>query len=96
MKLVVPLTIPWTRSMWAPASDSREDADDRDDPGDGGLEAQLRRRARRAVANSSSPCWERSCLLAVTTWRPARSARRTIVARGFDAAEQLDDRARSP
>ena len=30
--------------------------------------------ASRATAKSSSPCWARSCLLAVTTGRPARSA----------------------
>src|SRR3954469_20944009 len=36
----------------------------------------------RAVAHSSSPCWESSCLLADTTWRPARPARRAYSARG--------------
>ena len=77
MKFVVPLTIPWTRSTWAPASDSCEHADDRHDAGDRGLEAQLRARSRAAAAHSSSPCWESSCLLAVTTCRPARSARST-------------------
>ena len=28
----------------------------------------------RAHSQSSSPCWDRSCLLAVTTWRPSRIA----------------------
>ena len=33
--------------------------------------------ALRAASNSSSPCCATSCLLAVTTWRPAASARVT-------------------
>ena len=33
--------------------------------------------ASRAAANSSSPCWASSCLLAVTTGCPARSAAST-------------------
>ena len=41
MKLVVPLTIPWTRSMRAPASDSCEHPDHRHDARDRALEAQL-------------------------------------------------------
>src|SRR5918998_5258937 len=32
---------------------------------------------RRAASNISSPCWESSCLLAVTTWRPDSSERST-------------------
>src|SRR3954454_14218862 len=31
----------------------------------------------RAQSHSSSPCWASSCLLAVTTWRPARIAAST-------------------
>ena len=33
--------------------------------------------ASRAASKSSSPNWAMSCLLAVTTWRPARRARST-------------------
>ena len=36
----------------------------------------------RAHDHSSSPCWLSSCLLAVTTWRPARHRAQHVVARG--------------
>ena len=49
----------------------------------------------RAVAHSSSPCWESSCLFAVTTWRPDRMRLQDVVARRLDAADELDDQVRA-
>ena len=74
MKFVVPLTIPWTRSIVAPDSDSWQHPDHRHDAGDCPFEAQLHA-LLRAVSHNSSPYWDSSCLLAVTTWRPLRIAR---------------------
>ena len=76
MKLVVPLTIPKTlvisvaaRLSWitrmigtAPATAASK---------------RSWTPLSRAASNSSSPNCAMSCLLAVTTWRPARSARST-------------------
>src|SRR5215213_9511001 len=76
MKLVVPLTIPWTRSMCAAASVS----DITRIAGTTPATAPSKRSwtlFARAASKISSPNWESSCLLAVTTWRPAPSARST-------------------
>ena len=50
----------------------------------------------RAAAHSSSPCWESSCLLAVTTCLPGRHRAQDVVARGLEAAHQLDDEVATP
>ena len=95
MKLVVPLTIPWTRSIGAPASDSWSTRITGTTPGDGALEAQLHALASRATSHSSSPCWESSCLLAVTTCRAGAHRAQHVVARRLDPADQLDDQIRA-
>ncbi len=50
--------------------------------------------ASRAASKSSSPCWAMSCLLAVTTWRPA-AQRRAARSRG-PARCRRSARPRSP
>src|ERR1700722_562476 len=73
MKFVVPLTIPWIRSIGVADSDSSRTRTTGTTPA---TAASKRRRTpcSRAVSNSSSPCWESSCLLALTTSIPARIA----------------------
>jgi len=70
---VVPFTIPWMRSIGVAASDSSSSRT----TGTAPATAASKRRCTpcsRAVSNSSSPCWESSCLFAVTTSLPARIA----------------------
>src|SRR5437764_1572649 len=73
MKLVVPLTIPWMRSIGVAESDSSSTRTTGTTPA---TAASKRRRTPRlrAVSKSSSPCCESSCLFALTTSLPARSA----------------------
>ena len=73
MKLVVPLTIPCTRSIVAPASDSWITRITGTTPATAPSNRSCTPSAR-ATSHSSSPCWESSCLLAVTMCRPARIA----------------------
>jgi hypothetical protein len=90
MKLVVPLTIPWIRSIGVAASDSSS----RRTTGTAPATAASKRSCTpcsRATANSSSPCWESSCLFAVTTWLARAHRRQQILARRFDPAHQLDE-----
>src|SRR3712207_1629297 len=64
--------MPCTRSMRAPASDSWSTRMTGTTP----ATAPSKRSCTpcsRAVAHSSSPCWESSCLLAETTCLPART-----------------------
>ena len=68
-----------------------EHPDHRHDAGHRGLEAQLHAVPRAPPSHSSSPCWESSCLLAVTTCLPAPHRPQHVVARRLDAADQLDD-----
>src|SRR3954470_1559154 len=76
MKLVVPLTIPKTFAIsvtpklsWIVRTIGITAATD--------ASKRSCTPASRATAKSSSPCWASSCLLAVTTGLPARSAART-------------------
>ncbi len=72
---MVPLTIPCTRSIVAPASDSWSTRMTGTTP----ATAPSKRNCTpltRASSHSSSPWWDSSCLLAVTTCLPARIASR--------------------
>ena len=73
MKLVVPLTMPRTRSMRLPA---RSDASGPRTGIPPPTAASNRSAApvRRAIASSSGPWWAMTCLLAVTTALPIDSA----------------------
>ena len=70
-------------------------ADDRHDAGHRALEAQLDARARARIAHSSSPCWESSCLLARDDVLARAHRPQHVLARGLDAADQLDDQVRA-
>src|SRR3954451_17739806 len=76
MKLLVPLTIPVTRSTWAPASDSCSTRMIGTTPPTAASKRSWTPLAR-AQSHSSSPWRASSCLLAVTTCLPAWIARRT-------------------
>src|SRR3954447_11017392 len=76
MKFVVPLTIPCRRSTWAAASDSCSTRMTGTTPATAASKRSWTPWSR-AAAHSSSPCWESSCLLAVTTCLPAPMARST-------------------
>src|SRR4051812_17790448 len=76
MKLVVPLTIPCTRSTNVAASDSCRTRMTGTTPATAASKRSCTLFSR-AHAHSSSPWRESSCLLAVTTWRPARIASST-------------------
>src|SRR4051794_32975835 len=76
MKLVVPLTMPCSRSRCAPASDSCSTRITGTTPATAASKRSWTP-CSRAAAHSSSPCWESSCLLAVTTCLPAAMARST-------------------
>ena len=73
MKFVVPLTIPCTRSIVAPASDSWSTRITGTTPATAPSNRSCTPSARAASHNSSPYC-DSSCLLAVTMWRPARIA----------------------
>ena len=77
MKLVVPLTIPKTFASSVAAKLSWITRMIGIDAGDRRLEAELDARPRGPPSKSSSPCWASSCLFAVTTGLPARSAAST-------------------
>ena len=89
MKLVVPLTMPMTRLMRSPASDSRSGRMR-------GMAAHTAASNSRstpdltAASNSSAPWVASSSLLAVTTGLPASRAVRIRRAGGLDAAHDLD------
>ena len=87
---MVPLTIPWMRSIGVAASDSSSTRTTGTAPA---TAASKRSRTpySRAVSNSSSPCWESSCLLAVTTSLPARIAASRYSRAGSMPADHLDD-----
>src|SRR6516225_833998 len=74
MKLVVPLTIPCTRSIGVAESDSSSRRTTGTAPATAASNRSLTS-CSRAVSNSSSPCCESSCLLALTTSFPACMAR---------------------
>src|SRR6516164_7221663 len=74
MKLVVPLTIPCTRSIGVAESDSSSRRTTGTAPATAASNRSLTS-CSRAVSNSSSPCCESSCLLALTTSFPACIAR---------------------
>ena len=76
MKLVVPLTIPKTLLISVAARLSWITRITGTTPATAASKRSWTP-ASRAASNSSSPCWAISCLFAVTTWRPARSARST-------------------
>ena len=86
---MVPFTMPVTRLMRSPASDSRAG---------GSAGCHRRRRPRRgcrrpsrcAASNTSRPCVATSSLLAVTTGLPAASVCGDQRAGGLDAAHDLD------
>ena len=90
MKLVVPFTMPCTRSMWAAASVSEITRMAGTTPATAASKRSCTPPAR-AASNSSSPCWDSSCLLAVTTCRPAPIARSTYSRAGSVPPDQLDD-----
>src|SRR5271165_2902566 len=73
MKFVVPLTIPWTLSIGVADRDSSSTRTTGTAPATAASKRSLTP-CSRAVSNSSSPCWESSCLLALTTSLPARIA----------------------
>ncbi len=73
MKLVVPLTIPWMRSIGVADSDSSSTRTTGTTPATAASK-RSRTPCSRAVSNSSSPYWESSCLFALTTSLPARIA----------------------
>src|SRR5436309_909247 len=73
MKFVVPLTIPWMRSMGVAESDSSSTRTTGTTPATA-ASTRSRTPRSRAVSNSSSPCCESSCLFALTTSLPACSA----------------------
>src|SRR5438067_5087897 len=75
MKFVVPLTIPWTRSIGVAESDSSSTRTTGTAPATAASKRSLTS-CFRAVSKSSSPCWESSCLLALTTSLPACNAAR--------------------
>ena len=75
MKLVVPFTIPYTRSMWAAASVSEMTRMAGTTPATAASKRSYTA-ALPAASNSSSPCLETSCLLAVTKCLPASIARK--------------------
>src|SRR3954454_18072176 len=75
MKLVVPFTIPCTRSMCAAASVSWITRITGTTPPTAASKRSWTPHSR-AVSKISSPCSASTALLAVTTWRPARIARR--------------------
>src|SRR5260370_332330 len=74
MKLLVPLTIPWMRSIGVAESDSSSTLTTGTAPPTAASKRILTSRAR-AVSKSSSPYCESSCLFAVTTCLPAFIAR---------------------
>ena len=74
MKLVVPFTMPCTRSMWAAASVSPITRIAGTTPATAASKRNCTP-ALPAASNSSSPCRETSCLLAVTKCLPASIAR---------------------
>ena len=76
MKLVVPLTIPKTLVISVPARLSEITLITGTTPATAASKRSWTP-ASRAAAKSSSPCWATSCLFAVTTCLPARSARST-------------------
>src|SRR6202035_835554 len=71
MKLVVPLTIPCIRSIGVAERDSSSTRTTGTTPATAASK-RSRTSCSRAVSNSSSPYWESSCLLALTTSLPAR------------------------
>ena len=73
MKLVVPFTIPWMRSIGVTDSDASSTRTTGTTPATAASKRSLTPCAR-AVSNSSSPCWESSSLFALTTSLPARMA----------------------
>ena len=89
MKLVVPLTIPITRVIRSPASDSRSGRSSGIAPA---TAASKYRSAPDgpAAANRSAACSASSALFAVTTDLPARSALVSSARAGLDAADHLD------
>ena len=95
MKFVVPLTIPWTRSTCAPASDSCEHADDRHDAGDRGLEAQLHAVSRGRRPQLLAVLGEQLLVGGHDVTAGAQRAHH-VVARRVEPAHQLDDQVRCP
>src|SRR5215212_1206673 len=89
MKFVVPLTIPCRRSTCAAASVSWSTRITGTTPATAASKRSCTS-CSRAHVHSSSPCWLRSCLFAVTTWRPA------VIARGIEPAHDLDHEVRPP
>src|SRR5436190_10205719 len=73
MKLVVPLTMPWMRSMGVAESDSSSTRTTGTAPATAASK-RSRTPCAAAVSNSSSPCRESSSLLALTTSLPDRIA----------------------
>ena len=88
--MVVPLTIPCTRSTSAAASDSPQHADDRHDAGDRRLEAQLHAVLARARPQLLAVLAEQLLVGGHDVLAGAHRAQH-VVARGLDAADHLDD-----
>ena len=90
MKFVVPLTMPITRRMRSPASDSRSGRMSGIPPATDASNSRSTP-AFSAASNSSWPKLASSSLFAVTTGLHAFSAAEHQAARRLDAADHLDD-----
>ena len=89
MKLVVPFTIPWTRSMWAAASVSRHHADGGHHAGHGALEAQLHPVRAGGLEDLLAELREQ-LLVGGHHVPPGRQRAQHVLARRLGAAHQLD------
>ena len=87
---MVPLTMPSTRSMRSPTSDSRSGRMSGMPPATAASNSRSTP-AASAAANSSAPTLASSSLLPVTTGLPAARAARIERAGRLDAADHLDD-----
>ena len=90
MKLVVPLTMPITRRMCSPTSDSRSGRMSGMPPATAASKSRSTP-AASAAANSSAPTLASSSLLAVTTGLPRLEGGEDQLAGRLDAADDLDD-----
>ena len=88
--MVVPFTMPITRTICSPASDSRKRSDDGDGAGHGRLVEQVDP-AEAATSASSAPATASSALFAVTTGLPLRRAVSTRSPGRMQPADDLDD-----
>ena len=90
---MVPLTIPWMRSMWAPASDSESTRTTGTTPATAASKRSCTP-CSPAAAKQLLPMLGEQLLVGGDDVAPGAHRAQNVVARGFDAAEQLDRRAR--